>query len=98
MSIVLPTTFSEAIGLYLRRPDSSQPYLFPQLWSGLMYFMAAVAIWLLRVWKLGQKDRKAMESSQDTAVTEKVQVEQRGWKGVREKWKGGSRWWRYDFV
>lgn len=101
MSIVIPTTFSEAIALYLRREGSSNPYLFPQLWSGLMFLAAAVMMWLLRAWKLGDIDRKMMESSQDTAMDEKTAMEisgERGWRKVKGKWARGSRWWRYDYV
>lgn len=101
LAVVIPTTFSEPIALYLRRPESSRSYLIPQIWCGVMYFAASGALWLLRAWKLKDRDQKMMESSQETDTTgsEGVQVkEKRGLRKIQEKWKQGSRWWRYDFV
>lgn len=66
-----------------------------------MYFVAGVALWLLRTWKLKNRDQKAMESSQetDTVGAGGVPMEKKkGLRKIREKWKQGSRWWRYDYV
>ncbi|KAK9238784.1 major facilitator superfamily domain-containing protein [Lipomyces kononenkoae] len=48
MSIILPTTFSEVIGLELRRPGSSREYLYPQIFSGLCYIVASAFMFELR--------------------------------------------------
>ena len=49
LSIVLPTTFSEVISLYLRRPGHDRPYLYTQIFSGLCYGIASVFLWCTRV-------------------------------------------------
>jgi hypothetical protein len=52
-TIILPTTFAEVIGLKLRRPNNARPYLYPQIWAGIMYMVATVqmlALWLV-LWK-----------------------------------------------
>ncbi|KAK9350179.1 major facilitator superfamily domain-containing protein [Lipomyces doorenjongii] len=48
ISIILPTTFSEVIGLQLRRSGSSREYLFPQIFAGLSYMVASVFLFELR--------------------------------------------------
>ena len=51
---VFPTLFSEAIALELRRPvSSSRPYLYPQIYSGLCYLVAAAFLLELRRNKWG---------------------------------------------
>lgn len=50
---VLPTLFSEAIALELRRGGSSRPYLYPQIYSGLCYLIAAAFLLELRRNKWG---------------------------------------------
>ncbi|RPA97021.1 MFS general substrate transporter [Choiromyces venosus 120613-1] len=42
--ITLPTTFSKPIGLYLRRPGVHNEYLYPQIFSGVMYLAATGCI------------------------------------------------------
>ena len=49
LSIVLPTTFSEVISLYLRRPSHDRPYLYTQIFSGLCYVIASVFLWFTRL-------------------------------------------------
>ncbi|KAF2684085.1 major facilitator superfamily protein [Lentithecium fluviatile CBS 122367] len=49
-TIILPTTFAEVIGLKLRTPESARPYLYPQIWAGVMYLIATglmFALWLI---------------------------------------------------
>lgn len=50
---VLPTLFSEAIGLKLRREGSGRPYLWPQIYCGLCYLIAAGFLLELRRKKWG---------------------------------------------
>ncbi|KAJ5779689.1 major facilitator superfamily domain-containing protein [Penicillium paradoxum] len=49
--IVLPTTFSEVIALKLRRPSAQHPYLYTQIFCGISYICASVALlflWLMK--------------------------------------------------
>ncbi|KAK5069364.1 hypothetical protein LTR51_008614 [Lithohypha guttulata] len=48
LSIVLPTTFSEVIALYLRRPSSARPYLYAQIFCALCYIGASICLWVVR--------------------------------------------------
>jgi hypothetical protein len=50
-TVILPTTFSEVIALKIRRPDSDSPYLYPQIFAGLSYTVAAgimLCLWLVQ--------------------------------------------------
>jgi hypothetical protein len=51
--LVLPCTFSEPIGLELRT-TSGNFYLHAQLFTGFMYIGAAICMWFLRAWKIGE--------------------------------------------
>lgn len=55
LSIVLPTAFAEVIALYIRRPDSSMPYLYPQIFAGLAYIICS--LFLAEIWRLKRKTR-----------------------------------------
>jgi hypothetical protein len=48
-TIILPTTFAEAVGLQLRRPNAARPYLYPQIWAGIMYLVASGVMYALWV-------------------------------------------------
>ncbi|KAK6344439.1 hypothetical protein TWF696_008076 [Orbilia brochopaga] len=67
--MVAPLTFSEPIGLALRQthrePSGAETtkYLYPQIFSGLMYLVAATSMLLLRVWKIEFEDNKAGEDA-----------------------------------
>lgn len=64
-TIVLPTTFSEVIALKLRRPDTSHPYLYPQIFSAMSYIVASIC--MLELSRVLRKKRKLqMQSSEDT--------------------------------
>jgi hypothetical protein len=67
MSVVVPATFAEPIALYLRRPSSSNPYLYSQLFAGLMFMVATVLMLLLRCWKI--KDNR---TNNEAAVRRKT--------------------------
>jgi len=109
LSTVLPTTFSEAIGLYLRRPDLKNQYLYPQIFAAIMYIAATVSLWLVRVWKMGDNVSKEGRKTAAQRVSEKGNgedpLEQRGkgltaGAGLIDRWKSDSvsKWWRYGFV
>ena len=51
--LVIPTTFSEPIALELRQ-TKGDIYLHAQIFTGFMYVAAALCMWLLRAWKIGQ--------------------------------------------
>lgn len=55
---VPPTLFSEAVALELRRQKSGRPYLYPQIYSGLCYLMAAAFLLELRRNKWGLWSRE----------------------------------------
>lgn len=55
---VAPTLFSEAIALELRKPGNGRPYLYPQIYSGLCYLVAAVFLLELRRHKWGLWERE----------------------------------------
>jgi hypothetical protein len=99
---VLPTTFSEAIGLYLRQPGSENEYLYPQIFAGIMYIAAATCMWLLRAWKVGDNDRKELQKLQgwDLSKPEEFAERQAIKPKVMDRWRSGrvSVWWRYGVV
>ncbi|QDS72857.1 hypothetical protein FKW77_007245 [Venturia effusa] len=52
--IVLPTTFSEPIALEITQHTGN--YLGAQLFTGFMYIAAALCLWFLKAWKLGEME------------------------------------------
>ena len=63
---VLPTTFSEVIALYLRRPGLGRwAYLYPQVFAGLAYMLASVFLFeLLRLKRKGRLMSQLLEMEQ----------------------------------
>lgn len=61
--LVLPCTFSEPIGLELRT-QSGDIYLHAQLFTGFMYVGAALCLWFLRAWKIGEVERLALSKEE----------------------------------
>ncbi|KAF7860628.1 hypothetical protein EAF04_008148 [Stromatinia cepivora] len=53
--LVIPCTFSEAIGLKLRA-SSGDIYLHAQVYAGCMYIGAAMCMWGVRAWKIKELD------------------------------------------
>ncbi|KAL8703387.1 MAG: hypothetical protein Q9201_003443 [Fulgogasparrea decipioides] len=51
--LALPTTFAEPIALELRQ-KTGNIYLHAQIFTGFMYIAAAICMWFLRAWKIGQ--------------------------------------------
>ncbi|KAH9865393.1 hypothetical protein J1614_008976 [Plenodomus biglobosus] len=56
--LVLPTTFSEAIGLEIVAFNGGS-YTGAILFTGFMYVAAAVLLWLVRTWKIGELEEVA---------------------------------------
>lgn len=74
--LVLPCTFSEPIGLETRASDGGS-YIGAQLFSGFMYIGAALCLFLLRGWKIGETDEiNAVMGGQLDAVA--VETEAKG--------------------
>ncbi|KAL7268288.1 hypothetical protein RUND412_009100 [Rhizina undulata] len=98
LSVVLPATFSEPIGLYLRRPGTSNPYMYPQIFSGLMYIVAAFSMLLLRVWLIKRNDleKENLANKSHTSDTDSgdPRVEKRPWPRQR----GSEIWWQWEKV
>jgi len=72
--LVLPCTFSEPIGLELRK-TTSDIYLDAQVFTGFMYIAAAMCLWFLRAWKVRElesmklsKEKREQEILNDDAV------------------------------
>ncbi|KAL9061566.1 MAG: hypothetical protein Q9162_000098 [Coniocarpon cinnabarinum] len=58
--MVLPTTFAEAIGLALRRPNGDI-YLDAQVFAGCMFLAASLCNLLLRGWQIGKAKAETSE-------------------------------------
>jgi MFS family permease len=56
LTVLLPSTFTEVIALYLRRPAMGRwGYLYPQIFAGLSYLVASIFLFeLLRVQRKGK--------------------------------------------
>lgn len=62
--LVAPTTVAEPIALILRDNNSeNRVYLDVQLFTGLVYIAAAMCLWIVRGWKVGEDTRLKQESS-----------------------------------
>lgn len=73
LTVVLPTTFAEVIGLYLRRPDMGRwAYLYPQIFGGLAYVIGSAFLFeLLRVKRV---ERRQSQSSAPLTGTGRLQA------------------------
>lgn len=59
LTVVLPTTFAEVIGLYLRRPEAGRwGYLYPQIFAGLAYLVAS--LFLFELWRIKPMEKYAV--------------------------------------
>ncbi|KAI5797888.1 major facilitator superfamily domain-containing protein [Peziza echinospora] len=89
LSTVIPTTFAEAVALALRREGPGikgvDGYLYPQIFSGVMYLVAACMLWLARK---SLVDRLIEEEKKNGVEAEKGD-------GFMARWKRGGRWWRW---
>ncbi|KAL2837919.1 major facilitator superfamily domain-containing protein [Aspergillus pseudoustus] len=67
--LVPPTTVAEPIALLLRNNRSEDyVYLHVQIFTGLMYIAAAVCLWLVRGWKVGDNIRVKQEMAAAAAT------------------------------
>jgi hypothetical protein len=57
VNLVLPTTFSEPIALEIA--ERTREYLGAQLFTGFMYIAAAICMWFLKAWKIGDLEAQA---------------------------------------
>lgn len=74
--MVPPTTVAEAIALELRREGSSNVYIDAQIFVAMMYLGAALCLWIVRGWKVGQleeQDRALATRETNAAAVEKVE-------------------------
>ncbi|KAF2722779.1 MFS general substrate transporter [Polychaeton citri CBS 116435] len=73
LDLVLPCTFSEPIALEI--VDGTGRYLGAQLFVGFMYIAAAMCLFVLRGWKIGELDEIALAKAQRPEDLDSVKVE-----------------------
>ncbi|EAW10654.1 putative MFS transporter (Mch2) [Aspergillus clavatus NRRL 1] len=74
LTLVPPTTVSEAIALLLRDEKSANSkYLRVQIFTGFMYLGSALCLWIVRGWKVGDMAREK-EASVSVVHTEKSEA------------------------
>ena len=66
------TTVSEPIGLELRQ-TSGNIYIHAQIYTGIMYIAAALCMWFLRAWKIGELEELAAEQGQSLQGIDAIQ-------------------------
>ena len=71
LNLVLPTTFSEPIGLEI---TAKGKYIGAQVWAGVMYLVAAFCLWLLKAWKIGEIERAAAIEEKRPGVVDSLQA------------------------
>jgi len=72
--LVIPTTFSEPIGLKLRQ-SSGNIYLHAQLFCGFMYIGAGIFMWFLRAWKVSELAKQTVsEEMREREIQDDDQV------------------------
>ncbi|KAL9109336.1 MAG: hypothetical protein Q9227_005966 [Pyrenula ochraceoflavens] len=70
--MVPTTTVAEPIALELRREGSSNVYIDVQIFTAFMYFGAALCLWLVRAWKVGEIEELARLKLEKGAKREEV--------------------------
>jgi MFS family permease len=87
LTLVPPTTVSEAIALLLRDSTSSDSmYLRVQIFTGFMYIGGAMCLWLVRGWKVGDLARAKEEAvAVDSQTTGDSAAAEPGKDGETEK-------------
>ncbi|CAG8367748.1 unnamed protein product [Penicillium salamii] len=79
ITLVSPCTVSEAIALQLRSSSGGgTSYLRVQLFTGFMYIGAALCLWLVRGWKVGEVERAQREDAMPVAPLTKTEKETTG--------------------
>ncbi len=104
--LVLPCTFAEPIGLELRR-TSGDIYLHAQIFTGFMYIAAALCMWLLRAWKIGELERTARTKEEREQELQDEDLVPRGGPEIlrhqsrssgRSKVQAAKGWWSWQRV
>jgi MFS family permease len=72
--LVLPTTFSEPIGLEIVALNGT--YTGAILFTGFMYLGAACILWLVRAWKIGELEEKEANLRTEDLIRPKAGVEE----------------------
>ncbi|CAO1605134.1 hypothetical protein XANCAGTX0491_008661 [Xanthoria calcicola] len=72
--LVLPTSCAEPIALELRQ-QTGNIFLHAQIFTGLMYIAAALCMWFLRAWKMGEIERLAAAEGKPPAEVSAVTIE-----------------------
>lgn len=71
--MVPPTTTAEAIALEMRRTDAANwIYLPPQIFTSFMYLAAGLCLWVVRGWKIGEKEMTARKLREREARQESM--------------------------
>lgn len=71
LTLVAPTTVSEAIALVMRDNNSEDSaYLRVQIFTGFMYIGASLCLWVVRGWKVGEVVRAEEEELSSARATE----------------------------
>ncbi|KAE9974196.1 hypothetical protein BLS_005172 [Venturia inaequalis] len=94
--IALPTTFSEPIALEIA--ERTGHYLGAQLFTGFMYIIAALCLWFLKAWKLGEMERVAAVEHRSMDQLDAVNTSAVDISGVRTKSSVISRLLRWQKV
>ncbi len=81
--LVLPTTFSEPIGLEIVAYNGGS-YTGAILFTGFMYIGAAVMLWLVRAWKIGDMEEKAAIAGKSAEEVDPVAAASQSSAGVPE--------------
>lgn len=71
--LVLPTTFSEPIGLEIVAFNGGS-YTGAIFFTGFMYIGAAVFLWLVRAWKIGQLEEEAAVAGKSESEVDPVET------------------------
>lgn len=70
LNLVLPTTFSEPMALEIVEGTGS--YLGTQLFAGFTYIAAALCLWVLKAWKIGDLEAKAEPSVERSSFMKRL--------------------------
>lgn len=85
--LVPPTTVAEAIALELRQTGKTNVYLHPQIFTAMVYIGAALCLWGVRAWKVGELERNAEEEKRNR---KREDDERRGVSAVEKETLGGG--------
>lgn len=89
LMLVIPSTFSEPVALSIFEGTGS--YLGTELFTGFMYIVAAVCLWLLRGWKIGQNNAARTPPTMETSNDPVNDSEVAGSRAVSSSNSGGEK-------